>query len=116
MLPSSILFTSLDQPKGVLLRRLAPSVGDESTVSARPDSGIKGDKNRAVKPSGECLLRKQRTTSCERKHGWRALVSTSSLTLSSFNPILRKCKDSYYSDMPDVPCITFVAAAQHIPS
>jgi hypothetical protein len=55
-------------------------------------------------PGGEvrrkCLPRKQRTTSCEREHGWRALVSTPRPAFS-LDPILLPHKDSYYSDIPD---------------
>jgi hypothetical protein len=68
------------------------------------------------RPGGEvrrmCLLRKQRTTSCEREHDWRALVSTPGPAFSS-DPILLQHKDSYYCDIPDAR-ITFVVAAQHI--
>jgi hypothetical protein len=38
--------------------------------------------------------------SCEREHGWRALVSTPCPTFSS-NSIPLLHRDSYYSDMPD---------------
>lgn len=60
-----------------------------------------------------CLLRKQRTTSCEREHDWRALPSTHAL-LPSFNPILLSHKRQLLHRHARCPCITFVVAAQQI--
>lgn len=71
-------------------------VGDDPIVPVPSDSQVEKEESSA-ETARKCLLRKQRTISCERKHGWRTLVSICLPCCPPSHLTLLMPRDSYYA-------------------